>query len=299
MAVIIKKKPTANISEIKGLKDLFDFIEQDAARRGVAHTFRGHPDISYILQPSIFRDKEHRRDEKNILRELLSIQPGEFRDDKTMFEQLVRMQHYSLPTRLLDVTYNPLVALYFTCNKSPTKDGEFVRLSTREAYIKYFDSDTVSCVANLGNLTGRQRDMIRHMRTSAELKESDVGERLLHFIQAEKPYFLPKIEIGDLGEIFLVKPKQTNRRILAQQGAFLLFGLQTILKEENDHGIRVRKVLVKAENKKKILTELDRVNINESTLFPEIESAAKYIMSKIKPAEDGFEAGTGSSLEQG
>ncbi len=127
------------------------------------------------------------------------------------------------------------------------------------------------------------------MSTSDELKDSDVGERLLHFIQAEKPYFLPKIKIEDLKSIFAVKPKQTNQRILAQQGAFLLFGLKTLLAEQNDFDITVRTFKVPAEAKQPILKELDGININASTLFPEIESAAKYIMSKITPVEEGFE----------
>ena len=127
------------------------------------------------------------------------------------------------------------------------------------------------------------------MSNSDELKSSDVGEGLLHFIQAEKPYFLPKINLEDLKGIFSVKPKQTNRRILAQQGAFLIFGLRTRLLERNNFGINIRKILIPSDAKPTILQELDGININASTLFPEIESAAKYIMSKITPVEEAFE----------
>jgi hypothetical protein len=166
-----------------------------------------------------------------------------------------------------------------------------LRFSIEKSNIKYFDSDTVSCLANLSSLTARQRNEIRNLTDSAALNDAgcDVGRRLLHFIMAEKPYFLPKIELSDLKSIFAVKPKQTNQRILAQQGAFFIFGLESELRDKNEFGIEVFRAKVPASAKHGILNELDGININASTLFPEIESAAKYIMSKIPPVIGDFE----------
>jgi hypothetical protein len=85
------------------------------------------------------------------------------------------------------------------------------------------------------------------------------------------------IELSDLKSIFVVKPKQTNQRILAQQGAFFIFGLRSELRDDKKFGIEVFRTSVPARSKRGILDELDGININASTLFPEIESAAKYI----------------------
>lgn len=74
--------------------------------------YRGHSDrFSFKLVPSVLREARYREAEHQILRELVASHPSEFAQDGTTLEQLARVQHYSLPTRLLDLTWNPLASL--------------------------------------------------------------------------------------------------------------------------------------------------------------------------------------------
>lgn len=90
-----------------------------------ARCYRGESDKNWQLKPSIMRGVRSEA-ESRIFSELMVEAPAEFSSDRTMFDKLVRAQHYSLPTRLLDVSLNPLVGLYFACNEEQhhDKDGK-------------------------------------------------------------------------------------------------------------------------------------------------------------------------------
>ena len=285
MSELVGSSPLIDRNEITNLPGFFQSLEKvNDGGCGVV-LYRGHPDRAYVLKPSMFRNATQRKDEKNIFRALISMHPSAFEQDRNVFEQLVRMAHFSLPTRLLDLTHNPLVSLYFACEKHHDRDGALVTLTTPKTRIRYFDSDTVSCLANLSCLKGNERNELRKVETKCALVTSHAGRRLLQFIRAEKPYFLPEINPTDLKSVLLVQPKQNNPRIIAQQGAFLLFGLTSTLNIDNPFKITVSNLIVPAKAKANILRELDRINVNRAALFPEVESAAKYIMSKLVPVE--------------
>jgi hypothetical protein len=248
--------------------------------------YRGHSNSAkYRLEPSIFRKDERgnficRDAEDQMYRELLVSNSVDFHGDVYTLDRLVRMQHYSLPTRLLDITSNPLIALYFSCKSNPDDDGEVVVFSMGRSQIKYFDSDTASCIANLTRLPQSSKDSIDYGSNDVrKFNKQPAVKQLLHFIKEEKPFFEGRLDPRHLRSVICVKGKHTNNRIAFQSGAFLLFGHEATLDEGGTSEITVQRIAV--SNKRNVLKQLDQLNINESTVFPYIENSAKYIAAKF------------------
>ena len=245
--------------------------------------YRGHSDKDgFKLRPRAFRFPFYKKNEDRLFRELLVLNPDDFAGDMSTLDKLVRMQHHSLPTRLLDITTNPLMALYFACKGYPKKLGEVIVFKIKRDEIKFYDSDTTSCIANLAKLSSEYKSEIDTSLAKKAFNDSHPIQMLLHFIKEEKPYFQPIIDPKDMNSVVCVRTKFNNSRIASQVGASLLFGLDARLPEDGSAQIAVERIPIAAGKKGGILRELDTLNINESTVFPYIENSAKYLAAKYR-----------------
>ncbi|TKV76168.1 FRG domain-containing protein [Rhizobium sp. AU243] len=252
--------------------------------------FRGHEDAGFELTPSLLRKWpdgawQYMPHEDRLCKELLISHYDEFQGDQYCFDRLVRMQHYGLPTRLLDISSNPLVALFFACygnGQARDADGEVIIFRIRSEKVKYYDSDTVSCLANLSNLTYAQKGNLDLTLETSAFNASDVAQKLLHHVRSEKGYFEGRILPDHLGSIICVKAKRTNTRIKSQSGAFLLFGHEATLPEVGEEGIEIARVTV--TNKQHILSQLDRININATTVYPSIDQTTIHLRNRYLEA---------------
>ena len=294
--------------------------------------FRGHGDKKWKLLPGIYREKLIIENEEKIIKDALTYCPDYFSSSNTLFEKLVLLQHYGYATRLLDLTSNVLVALYFaslpqrellinketkeTTEINPEVDGEIIVLDIPNKSIKYDDSDTVAILSALSlrsksfNINKFWNELVKnHQENDDTVKSFDLVSintaisnyfeirneyksnlnnlhdivNLCNDIIKEKPYFTPNIEPLDFSKILCVRAKMNNPRILKQQGAFLLFGINNEkINPANFMSLDMKKIIVSHERKENILYELTSYGINKSSLFPELDMQAQDIMNKYK-----------------
>jgi hypothetical protein len=248
--------------------------------RGVNRIFHETPHI-----PSIYYPGGHIEKEDIIFKEALAYFPEELLAQRTTVEKLILMQHYRFPTRILDISKNPLVALFFACfaDRSPetkNNDGMVYVFGVPEDKIKYCDSDAVSVIANLCKrpFNFSVRDIF-HLDKDDFNKEEEILY-LVHEIRDEKPYFHLLVDKKDINSVVCLRPRMNNPRIVRQDGYFFLFGIDYEKKncaKLNPGWIDERKFLIPHDAKQNILKELDILNINEAFVYPDFEHISTYI----------------------
>lgn len=297
---------------ISTLSEFFVEISKMAVTAGNAQLlYRGHADRKFKAEPSVLRTRDLREREHEMLKQLLAEHPRQFETDVSTFELLARAQHYGLPTRLLDVTSNPLVALYFACQEPQIQSsrrpaGEVVVLLPSHGRNRFFDSDTVSCLANLTFLDFQVKASIKaHLLECYEYctKEASSAEEFqdmyvekfnIHAGVRELSRLVEKdtrgasdlIHPDDLTNIESVLPRKLDERIASQSGAFMVFGLfspesETIKRFFLERFNR-KEVYVSPKDKGRVLADLRSIGISEETLFPSLERTAKIIRSNSR-----------------
>lgn len=239
--------------------------------------------------------------EGEMLRDLMSRRPGEFGNTRSALSEWVVAQHHGLRTRLLDVTRNPLVALFNAIgdrkireiggSESDPTDGRIHVFVVGRSMIRDFESDTVSIVLNFAKLSYDEKCLLLG-RSEADVERRLDGDysvamgRLYHLVRQEKPHFEKLLDHRDLLRVFVVEPQQTIERVRAQSGAFLVsafherFEADEILKWNRRIPIYGHyELIVPHWCKEVIRDELSMLNVTRESLFPGLDESSKAVIN--------------------
>lgn len=168
--------------------------------------FRGMSDSRYDLSPGLARLKKYDPDiEFEMIKQFLTRRPNDFKG-LSDFDILAKMQHYGLPTRLLDFTLNPLVALYFACESKASKPGRVLCHSTYiETNSTYVDKISLNAVNSLNK--------IFDSNYTVDVYYCDEDLSLYKYLAETYIY----------SHTTVIRPQYWNKRIANQAGLFMVF----------------------------------------------------------------------------
>lgn len=292
--------------------------------------FRGHEDASYKLEPTLERAAKDSGIEWSELE--LRVSP-EFKararshlqasmipqdPDPLTLTWLSLMRHYGFPTRLLDFTYSPFIALYFAIRGghkkkeaeamkalTPTEEEQLVTLLTKagrkpRTHVGLWAVDTkavndrfesVAGVAGVGPglpraiWSGNLYDF-----TTGRDSIADDQKRFSALIEgALSARGRQRAKLKERGCVCATLPSEFNPRLVNQQGLFLIncaeelrfrVSLTTMMGKHHSRWKETFEIPVSLIPK--IEEQLFRMNIHEQTLFPDLGGLAGFLDQKIR-----------------
>lgn len=233
--------------KILSLADYFAVISSVVSAR-TAFCFRGNCNLGHSLTPSAlrYRTPEKRTAALQLLSEFKRIadiklnRPPGF-DNELMWVQIG--QHYGLPTRLLDWTESAIAALYFACQQTESDGAVFI-------------------------LNPVELNRLSYPRKPRVLDPEEDKQLILSYLKSG-------VQGTKRGSYPLaVSPIWNSERLMIQKGKFTLHGNRLTLRGKIPS---LACLLVLREIKETLLLELERVGVDEMTLFPELEHACIHL----------------------
>lgn len=260
----------------KGWDDLNDRLyagswKEPLARWRSDFSFRGMSDASANLKTSLIRlGGDFERKEKHLLRNFRKYAIGVHTRRQAVasdsdWDWLSLGQHHGLPTRLLDWTFSPFVAMHFV-----TQD------------LGHYDRDGIIWAVDFKKA---------HELLPAKLKDVLADEEADVFTTEMLARGTPTIRRLDQlsDEVFAVffEPPSMDERIVNQ---FAMFSMLSSPRQPLDDWLEARpdlwhRIIIPADLKWEVRDKLDQANITERVLFPGLEGLSQWLTRYYAPRD--------------
>jgi hypothetical protein len=238
---------------------------QDLRRFRSSFAFRGMPDVNDDLVTGLARlGGPFEQTEPHILRAFRRYARPEAAAGSSLWNWLALAQHHGLPTRLLDWTYSPYVALHFAVETMET-----------------FDRDGVVWCVDYVKANALLPDVLKEIaaRESAGVFSADMLDEAAKTLG----------EFDALGKddpfVVFLEPPSLDERIVNQ---FALFSLMSSPTARLDHWLEQhpdlsRRLVIPKDLKWEVRDKLDQANVTERVLFPGLDGLSRWLRRYYTP----------------
>ncbi len=207
--------------------------------------WRGQRHANWPLRASLYRKRFERKeiDLNARFRLMARARRSDCPSNSDPLAWLFLMQHYRLPTRLLDWTQSPLVALYFALDEPDDNDAAVWALSPTR--LNLVEAETESICLPGSDTLGRLG--IQAFRRDAKPRDS---------------------------RILSVLTEEADVRHMVQQSAFTLHGRSESLDERSDCSQFLTRIRIPSAAKNGLRQVLALYGVSRASLFPDLENLA-------------------------
>lgn len=254
----------AIVKDLQGVMDLIASQERNPenGRLRSAYFYRGMPNASFHLATSLQRNCKQEK------KKLESIMLSNFAKyacieepllSSSVWKQMILGQHHGLPTRLLDWTHSPLVALHFANDEALS------------------GLDEHDCV--VWRIDARKMKEFLPEKYRQELKSKETFIFSMDSLSEVAPTLEQYDE--DLGNtaFAMMEPPSIDQRIVNQYSFFAVIpsGINDIEQLLDNLPIEAVRYVIRKEIRWDVRDLLDQLNVNDRIIYPGLDGISRWL----------------------